>query len=99
MAALMGVLMMFCIVNVLVLMHFSIVLMCMFMLAVCMATHLGSPPFSPMINIRLNFHYKKIVRVILKAYSHFPHDLKPLFVAKKTIQYIIFSFNLFFTNN
>gem|GEM_PF-2817662 len=44
MAALMSVLV-FCIVNVLMHMLLAIMLMSMFMLIICMATHLKSPPF------------------------------------------------------
>ena len=45
MAALMSVLVL-CIMNVLVHMLLAIMLMSVFMLIICMATHLKSPPFS-----------------------------------------------------
>ena len=45
MAALMRMLVL-CIVNMLVDMVLTLVLVCMFMLIICMATHLDSPPIS-----------------------------------------------------
>ena len=63
MAALMRVLML-SIMNMLVDVILSLVLVCMFVLIICMATHSDSPPVSYLMILSSNFDYKMITVLI-----------------------------------
>jgi hypothetical protein len=61
MAALMRVLV-FCIVNMLMYMGLAVVLVCMFMLIICMTTHFGfTSDFNLSTIYSSNFEYKKLI--------------------------------------